>query len=369
MLKAIEIENFRGFKNLRMELAPVNLISGKNNTGKTAILEAIFLQMGPLQPQLATSFSHRGEGRSSISILPPGLRYIDEWKLLFFDREITRPCHLSSELVDGSRQTLSIELRESNVQVIEPATQSTAQASEIGQAITQESSFELAYTFSGPNDTLAETVATPSQIGGGIPRERLRIEKVLASRPSLPKATLLGTDRQPRAQLAQQFSRLRENQQHGPIEEVLRRLEPRLRTIEIRVEAQRPELAADIGLTQLMPLRMMGEGVTRLVEILLAIFGTREGIVLIDEIENGLHYSVLSDVWDSTIRAARLAQVQLIATTHSFECIRAAHQAADINPPYELRLHRVDRTNGSLHATIYDREKIEASLAMGLEVR
>ena len=169
--------------------------------------------------------------------------------------------------------------------------------------------------------------------------------------------------------MAEQFSELRHSQQHVPVEDILRRLDPRLRKLEIRVEARRPQLAADVGLSQLVPLRMMGEGVTRVVEILLAVFSTPGGIVLVDEIENGLHYSVLEEVWKAIAEGARTSDVQLIATTHSWECIRAAHHFFSNDTQYDFRLHRLDRRNGDITATTLDRSALEASLKMGLEVR
>jgi hypothetical protein len=368
MLKSVEVANFRAFDHLRVDqLSLVNLISGRNNTGKTALLEAIFVQLSPLQPQLATSFSHRGEGRSGFPSLPIGLRYYDEWQTLFFDRRVNDPIQLSSRSIDGHQQTLGIMLREAEVQLIEPP-RNKAEGIDQGVASTDEPSFELVYVFESTDGTRAETVATPSLLPGTMPRERLQITRGWNKRPSLPKATLLGTDRQPRAQIAENYSGLRDDKRHSPIEQILRELDPRLKSLEIRVEARRPELAADLGLSQLMPLRMMGEGVTRIVEILVAIFGARDGFVLVDEIENGLHYSVLPRVWDAIIRAARQANAQLFATTHSFECIRAAHEAA-VERPSDLRLHRLDRTDSGVSATTYDQETIDASLAMGVETR
>jgi hypothetical protein len=371
MLTMLELKSFRGFQHLKLDrLSRINLISGKNNTGKTALLEAVFLQLGPLQPQLATSFSHRGE-LSGARTLPLGLRYADEWPALFHDRATNNSIELSCEIDSSVRQRLVISIRDARTEVIQSAGKGGESASEGGSATTQEPTLELVYRVEGPNATQIEAVATPITTGTtmGLLRESLSVTRTSTILSWLPKATLLGTDRQSRTRLAEQFSALKDKREHGPIEDALRALEPRLKEIEIRVSAKRAELAADVGLTQLVPLRMMGEGVTRVTEILLAIFRTPGGVVLIDEIENGLHYSVLPTVWDAVISAARRAGAQVFATTHSFECIRAAYEAAVANPNYELGVHRLDRIDGAIAPVTYDRDMLRASFSIGLETR
>ena len=93
------------------------------------------------------------------------------------------------------------------------------------------------------------------------------------------------------------------------------------------------------------------------------------GYSLIDEIENGLHHSVLVDVWKAIANAARRFDTQVFATTHSRECIIAAHEAFSGDEPYDFRLHRLDRIDGDIRATSYDNETLEAAIEAGLEMR
>ena len=92
-------------------------------------------------------------------------------------------------------------------------------------------------------------------------------------------------------------------------------------------------------------------------------------MVLIDEIENGLHYSVLTQVWQAIAKAARQNDVQVFATTHSWECIRAADEAFAAEEPFDFRLHRLDRIGDAIEVVSYDQEGIEVSLTTGLEMR
>ncbi len=103
--------------------------------------------------------------------------------------------------------------------------------------------------------------------------------------------------------------------------------------------------------------------------VLLAITNANGGVVLIDEVENGLHHSVLVDVWKAIAVAARHNNVQVFATTHSYECIAAAHDAFADNEPYDLRLFRLDRRDETISLAKYDREIVETALDMNMEVR
>jgi AAA15 family ATPase/GTPase len=51
--RSFTVKNFRGFEKLTIEsLERVNLIAGKNNVGKTALLEALWIHHGAINPDL-----------------------------------------------------------------------------------------------------------------------------------------------------------------------------------------------------------------------------------------------------------------------------------------------------------------------------
>ncbi len=155
-------------------------------------------------------------------------------------------------------------------------------------------------------------------------------------------------------------------------EEVLRSLqilEPRLRRLSILLLADEPAIHGDIGLSRLVPLQFMGEGMRRVISIIAAIASARRGSVLIDEIENGLHYSIMKDVWTAIAKAARQADVQVFATTHSWECIVAANESFSKSDSFDLAMHRLDRRDKEIRIVTYDREALAAAIKHELEVR
>ena len=121
------------------------------------------------------------------------------------------------------------------------------------------------------------------------------------------------------AENAERYSKLEEIGEEGALIAPLTSLEPRLKRLSVLVTSNGPTIHGDIGIGRLVPLPMMGEGVARLLTLLLAIESAKGGIVMVDEIESGFHYSVIREVWTALARAARQSDVQIFASTHSFE--------------------------------------------------
>jgi AAA15 family ATPase/GTPase len=152
--------------------------------------------------------------------------------------------------------------------------------------------------------------------------------------------------------------------------EVLKHLEPRLVGLEILSPHGSGMIYGHLkDYDEPVPLTLLGDGVRRVASLVLAMGYARDGTLLVDEIENGIHHSVLGRLWEAIGYAAELFNTQVVATTHSLECIVAAYQAFRHRTPFDLTLHRLDRTNGETRAIVYDEESIEGALSVPMEVR
>lgn len=76
------------------------------------------------------------------------------------------------------------------------------------------------------------------------------------------------------------------------------------------------------------PLSALGAGVHRFLGLLLACHGARGGMLLVDEIDTGLHYSVQTRMWELLATWTKQFDVQVVATTHSLDCVRAFAEVA-----------------------------------------
>ena len=118
-----------------------------------------------------------------------------------------------------------------------------------------------------------------------------------------------------------------------------------------------------------VPLKSLGEGAVRMFGIALALANCRDGLLLIDEAENGIHYTLQRKFWNMVLHSARTHNTQVVATTHSKDCIdgfaAAALQCLDVS----ANLVRIDRHNDELHAVEYSKQELETAAEQHLEVR
>ena len=121
--------------------------------------------------------------------------------------------------------------------------------------------------------------------------------------------------------------------------------------------------------THPVPLRSLGDGATRMFGVALALANCRDGFLLIDEVENGIHYTVQREFWGMVLRAAHAHNAQVLATTHSKDCIDGFAAAALGCPEISGNLIRIDRHNGELHAVEYSMDELETAAEQNIEVR
>ena len=118
-----------------------------------------------------------------------------------------------------------------------------------------------------------------------------------------------------------------------------------------------------------VPLKSLGDGATRMFSIALALVNCRDGVLLIDEAENGIHYSLQSKFWSMILRAAEAHNTQVLATTHSKDCIDGFATAALAHPEVEGNLVRIGWRKGELRAVEYSKKQLEVAAEQNIEVR
>lgn len=120
-----------------------------------------------------------------------------------------------------------------------------------------------------------------------------------------------------------------------------------------------------------VPLRSMGDGMTRVLHLVLYALRASDGLLLIDEFENGLHYSAQAKVWQVLFEIVRQSGLQIFATTHSNDCVRAfcevAQKSADIDGKL-LKLERMPDDGRTVAATLGE-DDLSNLLDAGIEVR
>ncbi|MCY4572146.1 MAG: AAA family ATPase, partial [Gemmatimonadetes bacterium] len=116
-------------------------------------------------------------------------------------------------------------------------------------------------------------------------------------------------------------------------------------------------------------LRGLGDGAVRLFGIALALANARDGFLLIDEAENGIHHSVQAAMWEMVLRTAHRDGLQVVATTHSWDCVHGFATAATTTDGLDGVLVRLEGTNGQIRAVAYSAEDLGIAAKQGIEVR
>lgn len=326
MLKSIHIKNFRLFRDLKIEpLNRVNLIAGENNSGKTALLEGIYLLFG---------------NTNDFFRLPSGLRsdqapdnFENFWKWLFHQKRLEYPIEIRTATDDLSAYVVTVPAH-----------------GPLAKGITFH--YEEEGVWSGSREV--------TEGGGGSS----------SNQPAWPALSIFSTILSSPIEDAEYFNRIAAKRDgEKRLIGLLSVVEPRLQDLKYLKLGQQPLVYADVGMEDLIPITQLGQGFTRLLRLYSEILYAKSKIILIDEIENGIHYKAMPKVWKGIATIAREEDLQVFATTHSYECIRSAHEAFSSETQYDLALHRLERAGDDVKAVTYDKTTLETSIEMNLEVR
>lgn len=348
MITSLKLESFRIFPGL--DVAPlqrINLFAGANNTGKTALLEALYLLFGDHAQlaQLPSAF------RSTVSTAPQqnaGDDFATFWQSLFYDRQTQVPALISAKtgpdrmalcrvqsLPDG-RLWLFYEELDGSGRIADPARRI--------RNLRPPPSFTIGshgVASHGPNPFAAKLIALST-----------RLEHPARDADLYNQATLLEGGEEKLLQL-------------------LREIDPRLRKLRYARApgTDQPLVYAYFGLKNALSLTQTGQGFSKLFSLFCQMLVSRAEVLLIDEIENGFHYETLPQIWKGIAALAASENIQVFATTHSRECVAAAREAMKAPPGCDFALHQLRRVNGRLQAVTHDQAMLEAALKSGLEVR
>ena len=108
------------------------------------------------------------------------------------------------------------------------------------------------------------------------------------------------------------------NKKDDALLDLLRTINPEIRKIAVSGNTA----YLDLGLEKLVPLNMFGGGTVRTVSILSHCILGQTRVLLIDELENGFHYTALSILLKSLLALANRENVQIVTTSHSIEILK-----------------------------------------------
>ena len=362
MLTELTVKNFRNIERLTVKpLSRFTLIGGKNGVGKTALLEALWLFTGPNQPWIPDRLDRfRGtheRGRSTF------------FSNIFRNFNTEQTISISGKERDyGTNNTLNIIVSDNASSIVSPE---IVDESNLAQAIGDK---QLLFEYHDGNSDKSLTSSawwvTQQQMLGPLHTVSEGIQQTQARMPEQPGAIFMASRRREDvAVVASRFGTLQLSGHDFVIKDFLRNLEPRLdRFSPITINGV-PIVHAYLDSTPPMPVNLVGEGFGRLFEMSVALGNQKGGMLLIDEIENGIHHSAMEKVFAALLELAEEFDVQIVATTHSRECILSAHRALSGEGEGEFTYHRIDRRGDDLIAVNYDAEMRDTAEFHRMEIR
>jgi len=359
MLTGLEITRFRAFDHLKIErLGHVNLIVGKNNVGKSTLLEALQLYASPDPlPALRDMIYSRDELQNKPD-----------------DTADERDQISASALLSLFNGRLPIE--------------SVTGPIRIGPSSGETLTISLAWHYEIPQNTRVEEtisarVLVPAlEFSRGLSTRRIPLDyqfSVLGraafhqeSTDIGPPCVMVPANGFRSDETARMWDRIVLSEWEDEVLKALRILASKVsrlsfvgggrlgaRTARVKVEGEKVPV----------PLRSLGDGANRLMGLLLALVEAKSGLLLVDEIENGIHYAALTDIWRSLISLAARLNVQVVATTHSWDCVTSFQRATRENEESDGVLTRLEQTESGFRAVQFDEEELNIAAAGRIEVR
>jgi AAA15 family ATPase/GTPase len=306
MLKYLHIENYRLFKSLKIEpLRRVNLITGRNNTGKTAVLEAIRIIESEAEPNVINNIIFKRDDFEEGLYTESSIFYdynldseiaLNDIKFHFeFDDNRRRSGSIYSEMPNQKKEKLSI---------------------------------------------MTNQVNTPNDVSIVIPFDT-----------SFSNIDL--------------WHKINLSLEEDDFLSILQTVEKNIIRVGLDFKTQKPKVLLRNQLKP-VPLKHLGDGISRIFTIALGLVNAKNKSILIDEIDLGLHHSVQKKLWEIIFKFSEELNVQVFATTHSHDCVKAFaavwNQKENIDNGQYFRLTRERSTPSVIYPEYYDYEELLSSI-------
>ena len=385
-LNSLEIEEFRGYKHLTIErFRRINLIVGANSVGKTSLLEAIQLLIGKGSANLIIELlNKRNEGiemprlgamrRNDDATEDDILRVASEGLGYMFH---SRP-DISSDFdqhkfiiraLDNSEQLLMVKSSWFEKSEFDET------ATINGKAITRRRS-ELIDVLEGDMAYSENDLQFGLTIQIGEKKTNYAIDRYFRNtqftrKPNVSSLNIVDVQGLNEKTLAAYWSKILLTDYEPDILKAVRIISPDIEDFAFRDDERgrgKYPIVRLKGVAKPVPFHSLGEGAVRILGIILALVNSRDGVLLIDEIDTGLHYSVQIKMWDFLFSLAEQLNVQVFATTHSQDCLSAFEYVANQHIGFG-QLISLGSWKEFINASIINEQEMKIALENYIELR
>lgn len=320
MLKKLTIEGFRGLHDVELaDLGLVNILIGPNGTGKTSILEAASIAANPLAPPWLNNLGIWRE-------MPPlQLGSDDSLRSVFPNMDLGATVEIGFENGAGKhcvniKPTTGLNGAGTTVEVIATDESPLPASLPLEQQLLGATT-EYVHPTKGKAAMQMQLVPTGghAQITPERPPDTLGCFYIQARRSTSAVDT------------SRVLTHLYETNAEEPFLDAIRQIDERVRRIVPGLRNNQPIVLVDVGLPRMIPINLLGDGLCRVALMLTGIV-SKSALLIVDEIDSGLHHSVMKKFWRSLIHLSKKHDFQLICTTHNEEMLHHAVQAFTEKP-------------------------------------
>ena len=369
MLQSLKIEGFRGFQSFEMaNLGRINLLVGKNNSGKTSILEAILIYVSKLDiGKIQKIFNHRGEYShreiDAANLLGGKVQSYDI-KNLFYKYLLKDNQKIVIYEPDKPANRVILSIQCTSKELLSKVNKNNLQAIGSFCLVVEFEHQEKVYSLSPEGEILQINLndKKPSQ-----DFKKLKLFWIA------PQSIAVNTNRY-------FFSQSLLNSTDNLVIEALKIIEPKIEKIATTEEFQQspfnPEwvgrggfMVKLAGAEEPVSIGSLGDGIWRMLGLVLAMVNLENGILLVDEIDSGLHFTVMTDMWKVVWEIAKKLNIQVFATTHSRDCWQSLAEliTEEKITDNDITIQRIDRDKEK--AVSFNTRQIYLASERDIEVR
>ena len=370
MIDSLAIKNFKNFQDFQIEgLGRVNLFTGKNNTGKSTLLEAlaIYFSGGDIKT-LAEILLARGE--------------INDWQDRINSKKNSSVLRAASSLMYNRK----ISTKSNDTIFISPFDSDIAldTAIKIGfvQTYDEKNGDGFISKILKDDSKLEEPffVQHLLQIDYKGKKEYLPLEDgrfdLYVSKNTLKKVDIVQNIQFIRSITTNQrndevlWSKIALTEKEDYVIRALQIVEPTIERITFVSDfsKERTTVAKLSNSKEVVPLQSMGDGINRILSITLAAVNAAGGVLLIDEFENGLHYTVQENLWKIIFELSKELDIQVFATTHSNDCIKGFEEVLNASES-SGKLFRLEKKDDKIIPVSYSEKELAIATDRDIETR
>jgi AAA15 family ATPase/GTPase len=379
LIRDLTIKGYRCFEDFSMDgLTRVNLLVGNNNSGKTSFLEAVYLlvnqplfsskNLGKVIKVIKEIFENRNEFSQHIESYEGESAYVQ--KKYFIDRIFYEYGHDTVDKSSISSQyddNLSIEI--GNDIPFGSDGISLRYSNNISTLKMDEEKKQVLETFFEFNAQGLIENFDCSKLDESLSEDYIKQKTFFAGK--MQSSLFLSNYQINLEKISSIWDKIELTPKEDIVIEALRIILPTVDRIGFSVSEGSNNIRLKVkDHEKPIPLSSMGYGMNRILNLAIALVSTEKGVLLIDEIETGLHYEAQLNMWRLVLKTAQDLDVQVFATTHSWDCIAAFKEALqELEDQSVAKLFRLDSKYGKLRAVEYDAEEIRIAVNQGVEVR